>query len=54
MCRTNIGKSESEKNFILGSSFTNAFYTQYDSEKEQISLALKKNHIDDDLEIYQV
>ncbi|KAI8354596.1 aspartic peptidase domain-containing protein [Choanephora cucurbitarum] len=54
MCRTHIGKSESEKNFILGSSFTNAFYTQYDSEKEQISLALKKNHIDDNLEIYQV
>ncbi|KAI8374769.1 aspartic peptidase domain-containing protein [Blakeslea trispora] len=54
MCRTHIGKSDSEKNFIIGSSFTNAFYTQYDTERGQIGLALKKDHADDNLEIYQV
>ncbi|KAI8069846.1 aspartic peptidase domain-containing protein [Gilbertella persicaria] len=53
LCRTHIGKSESDTDFVIGSSFTNAFYTQYDAEQERISLALKKNHHHDGLKVYQ-
>lgn len=51
MCRTHIGRSESDTDYAIGSAFTNAFYTQFDSEKERISLAMKKNHVKDGLSI---
>jgi hypothetical protein len=54
MCRTHIGRSESKTDYLIGSAFTNAFYTQYDSDKERISLALKKTHVYDGLKLCDV
>ncbi|CEP06927.1 hypothetical protein [Parasitella parasitica] len=53
MCRTHIGKSESDTDYIIGSAFTNSFYTQYNTDENKISLAMKKNHVDDGLELTQ-
>ncbi|KAK4515830.1 atp3 gamma subunit of the F1 sector of mitochondrial F1F0 ATP synthase [Mucor velutinosus] len=54
MCRTHIGKSESDTDYVIGSAFTNAFYTQFDTEKNRVSLAMKKNHVKDGLKLFQV
>lgn len=51
MCRTHIGKSNSDKDYVIGYSFTNAFYSQFDSEKNRISFAMKKHHKQDGLKI---
>ena len=51
MCRTHIGRSGSDTDYVVGSSFTNAFYTQFDSEKERISLGMKKTHVHDGLSL---
>lgn len=51
MCRTHIGRSDSSTDYLIGSAFTNAFYTQYDSDEERISLALKKCHKSDGLKL---
>lgn len=51
MCRTHIGRSDSDTDYVIGSAFTNAFYTQFDSEKDRISLGMKKNHVKDGLSL---
>ncbi|ORE07262.1 acid protease [Rhizopus microsporus var. microsporus] len=51
MCRTHIGRSSSDSDYVLGFSFTNAFYTQFDIEKDRIGLAIKKHHRHDGLEL---
>lgn len=51
MCRTHIGKSGSDKDYVIGYSFTNAFYTSYDTSEDIISLGMKKNHVDDGLQL---
>lgn len=51
LCRTHIGRSESDTDYVIGSAFTNAFYTQFDSDKDRISLAMKKNHVKDGLSL---
>ncbi|KAI8640064.1 aspartic peptidase domain-containing protein [Parasitella parasitica] len=53
MCRTHIGKSESDTDYIIGSAFTNSFYTQYNIAENTITLAMKKNHVNDGLELTQ-
>lgn len=52
MCPTHIGRSDSDTDYVIGSALTNAFYSQFDSENNRISLAMKKNHVDDGLELY--
>jgi hypothetical protein len=54
MCRSHIGRSESDTDYVIGSSFTNAFYSDFDPEKERVSLALKKHQPDDGLELQHV
>jgi hypothetical protein len=54
MCRSHIGRSESDTDYVIGSSFTNAFYSDFDPEKERVSLALKKHQPNDGLKLQQV
>lgn len=51
MCRTHIGRSDSDQDYILGYSFTNAFYAQFEDDKNRIGLAIKKHHKHDGLEL---
>ncbi|KAI8975248.1 aspartic peptidase domain-containing protein [Mycotypha africana] len=51
MCRSHIGKSESDTDYVIGSALTNSFYTQFNSEKNTVSLGIKKNQIDDGLRL---
>lgn len=54
LCRTHIGRSESDTDYVIGYALTNAFYTQFDSESNKIGLAMKKSHNEEDgLEIYE-
>lgn len=54
MCRTHIGKSESDTDYVIGYSFTNAFYSQFNPEKNRISLAYKKHQEDNGLKLCKV
>ncbi|KAI9029992.1 aspartic peptidase domain-containing protein [Phycomyces nitens] len=52
-CTTRLSRGNSERDWVLGTTFTNAFYTTFDSEGERIGLALKKDHKDDGLRVYK-
>jgi hypothetical protein len=54
MCRTHIGRSESDTDFVIGYALTNAYYTHFDAEDESIGLAMKKCQPDNGLELYEV
>ncbi|KAI7854906.1 aspartic peptidase domain-containing protein [Circinella umbellata] len=50
-CATRIARGESDRDWILGSSFTNLFYTTFDPVEEKLGLALKKGQKDDGLKL---
>ncbi|ORZ00988.1 aspartic peptidase domain-containing protein [Syncephalastrum racemosum] len=52
-CATRLSRSDSESDWVLGTSFTNNFYTTFDSVEETLGLALKKGHKQDGLKIYK-
>ncbi|KAI7880344.1 acid protease [Lichtheimia hyalospora FSU 10163] len=52
-CATRIRKGDSERDWILGTPFTNAFYTSFDPDTESVGLGIIKGHKDDGLRIYQ-
>ncbi|KAI7905804.1 aspartic peptidase domain-containing protein [Cokeromyces recurvatus] len=54
MCRTHIGKSDSDTDYVIGSAFTNAFYTQFDMSDNKIGLAIKKHQANNGLKLCKV
>lgn len=52
-CATRIRKGTSDRDWILGTPFTNAFYTSFDPDTEAIGLGIVKGHKDDGLRIYK-
>lgn len=53
MCRTHIGRSGSDTDYVIGSAFTNAFYSQFDPDNDNIGFAMKKTHVDDGLKLWK-
>ncbi|KAF7728357.1 hypothetical protein EC973_006298 [Apophysomyces ossiformis] len=52
-CATNIARGNSNADWVLGTTFTNAFYTTFDTADNRIGLALKKGQKNDGLKIYK-
>ncbi|KAF7722056.1 1,3-beta-glucanosyltransferase [Apophysomyces ossiformis] len=52
-CTTRIARGNTDRDWVLGTAFTNAFYTTFDSEGERIGLALKKDNNDEGLRVYK-
>ncbi|KAI8090103.1 aspartic peptidase domain-containing protein [Gilbertella persicaria] len=52
-CETKITRGSSDRDWVLGTSLTNAFYTSFDSENEKVGLAIKKGQEDDGLRVYK-
>ncbi|KAG0172261.1 1,3-beta-glucanosyltransferase [Apophysomyces sp. BC1034] len=52
-CATRISRGNTNRDWVLGTAFTNAFYTTFDPEGERIGLALKKDNNDEGLRIYK-
>ncbi|KAI9261391.1 aspartic peptidase domain-containing protein [Phascolomyces articulosus] len=50
-CATRIARGESDRDWILGTSFTNLFYTTFDPVEEKLGLALKKGQKNDGLKL---
>ncbi|KAI9495736.1 aspartic peptidase domain-containing protein [Zychaea mexicana] len=50
-CATRIARGESDRDWILGTSFTNLFYTTFDPLEEKLGLALKKGQKNDGLKL---
>lgn len=52
-CETKISRGNSDRDWILGTSLTNAFYTTFDPDTETVGLAIKKGQSDDGLRVYK-
>ncbi|KAI9250210.1 aspartic peptidase domain-containing protein [Phascolomyces articulosus] len=52
-CGTRIRRGDSERDWILGTPFTNAFYTSFDPDAEAVGLGIKKGQEDDGLRVYR-
>ncbi|KAI9008748.1 aspartic peptidase domain-containing protein [Phycomyces nitens] len=52
-CATRISRGSSDRDWVLGSSFTNAFYTTFDTENDTLGLAIKKGSSASGLKIYK-
>lgn len=52
-CTTKISRGSSERDWVLGTSFTNAFYTTFDPDNETLGLAIKKGQKKDGLRVYR-
>ncbi|KAI9318240.1 aspartic peptidase domain-containing protein [Dichotomocladium elegans] len=52
-CGTRIRRGHSTRDWILGTPFTNAFYTTFDPASKAIGLGIKKGQEDDGLAVYQ-
>ncbi|EIE78384.1 hypothetical protein G6F55_007552 [Rhizopus delemar] len=52
-CATKITRGSSERDWVLGTSLTNAFYTTFNPDDETIGLAIKKGHSSDGLRVYK-
>ncbi|GAA5801813.1 hypothetical protein HPULCUR_007267 [Helicostylum pulchrum] len=52
-CFTKISRGNSELDWVLGTSVTNAFYTTFDPEAETVGLAIKKGQSKDGLRVYR-
>lgn len=50
-CATRIARGQSDRDWILGTAFTNLFYTTFDPVENKIGLALKKGQKEDGLRI---
>lgn len=52
-CTTKISRGSSDRDWVLGTAMTNAFYTTFDPEAETVGLAIKKGHSKDGLRVYK-
>ncbi|KAI9268777.1 aspartic peptidase domain-containing protein [Sporodiniella umbellata] len=52
-CTTKITRGGSDRDWVLGTSLTNAFYTTFDPDTETVGLAIKKGHSKDGLRVYK-
>ncbi|KAI9310466.1 aspartic peptidase domain-containing protein [Dichotomocladium elegans] len=52
-CVTSIRRGVSTRDWVLGTPFTNAFYTTFDPDTESVGLGIKKGHKDDGLAVYR-
>jgi hypothetical protein len=52
-CATKITRGSSKRDWVLGTSLTNAFYTTFNPDDETIGLAIKKGHSSDGLRVYK-
>ncbi|KAL9557804.1 hypothetical protein MBANPS3_001195 [Mucor bainieri] len=52
-CETKISRGNSDRDWVLGTSLTNAFYTTFDPDTEAVGLAIKKGQADDGLRVYK-
>lgn len=52
-CTTKISRGSSDRDWVLGTSLTNAFYTSFDPETETVGLAIKKGQENDGLRVYR-
>lgn len=52
-CYTKISRGNSESDWVLGTSLTNAFYTTFDPEADTVGLAIKKGQSKDGLRVYR-
>ncbi|CAO3686436.1 hypothetical protein G6F70_005277 [Rhizopus microsporus] len=52
-CSTKITRGSSDRDWVLGTSLTNAFYTTFDPDTETVGFAIKKGHSDDGLRVYK-
>lgn len=52
-CETKITRGSSDRDWVFGTSLTNAFYTTFDSENDQLGLAIKKDQKEDGLRVYK-
>ncbi|KAG1468972.1 hypothetical protein G6F56_003532 [Rhizopus delemar] len=52
-CSTKITRGASDRDWVLGTSLTNAFYTTFDPDTETVGLAIKKGHSSDGLRVYK-
>ncbi|KAI8146487.1 aspartic peptidase domain-containing protein [Fennellomyces sp. T-0311] len=50
-CATRIARGNSDRDWVLGTSFTNLFYTTFDPVEEKLGLALKKGQKNDGLKL---
>ncbi|KAI9472340.1 MAG: aspartic peptidase domain-containing protein [Benjaminiella poitrasii] len=52
-CETKITRGSSDRDWVLGTSLTNAFYTSFDPDSEAVGLAIKKGFKEDGLRVYK-
>ncbi|KAG2205569.1 hypothetical protein INT47_005944 [Mucor saturninus] len=52
-CTTKISRGSSDRDWVLGTAMTNAFYTTFDPEAETVGLAIKKGQSKDGLRVYR-
>lgn len=52
-CATKISRGSNDRDWVLGTSMTNAFYTTFDPDTETVGLAIKKSHKKDGLRVYK-
>lgn len=52
-CSTKISRGSSDRDWVLGTALTNAFYTSFDPETETVGLAIKKGQDNDGLRVYR-
>ncbi|KAI8331446.1 aspartic peptidase domain-containing protein [Choanephora cucurbitarum] len=52
-CETKITRGSSDRDWVFGTSLTNAFYTTFDPENEKLGLAIKKDQEEDGLRVYK-
>lgn len=52
-CTTKISRGSSDRDWVLGTALTNAFYTSFDPETETVGLAIKKGQEKDGLRVYR-
>ncbi|KAI8991096.1 aspartic peptidase domain-containing protein [Mycotypha africana] len=52
-CTTKISRGKSNRDWVLGTALTNAFYTIFDPDTEAVGFAIKKGQKDDGLRVYK-
>jgi hypothetical protein len=52
-CATKIARGSNDRDWVLGTSLTNAFYTTFDPDTETVGFGIKKGHKKDGLRVYK-
>jgi hypothetical protein len=52
-CSTKISRGNSDRDWVLGTALTNAFYTTFDPDTETVGLGIKKGQENDGLRVYR-